>query len=83
MRVQRRTTDSTLAGMNHVSVRLDSATMARVDAMAPAFSTEWRRATRSDILRGLILASLDRFEQAAAAAPAPARKTRRATRPRR
>ena len=46
----------------HVSVRLDSATMARVDAVSPLFSTEWRTATRSDILRGLILDALEHFE---------------------
>jgi hypothetical protein len=48
---------------NPVSVRLDAETMARVDALTPAFSTQWRPATRSDVLRGLILAALDRFEQ--------------------
>jgi hypothetical protein len=50
---------------NHVSVRLDVETMARVDALAPVFSAEWHLATRSDILRGLILDALDRFEKAA------------------
>jgi|HubBroStandDraft_2_1064218.scaffolds.fasta_scaffold793416_2 hypothetical protein len=48
---------------NHVSVRLDVETMARVDALAPAFSTEWHAATRSDILRALILDSLERYER--------------------
>jgi hypothetical protein len=52
---------------NHVSVRLDPPTMARVDALGPTFSTKWRPATRSDILRGLILNSLDRFEAEARA----------------
>jgi hypothetical protein len=47
----------------HVSVRLDDPTMARVDALGPIFSTKWRPATRSDILRGLILHSLDVFER--------------------
>ena len=42
---------------SHVSVRLDAQTMARVDALGPLFSTRWRRATRSDILRGLIAAT--------------------------
>ena len=50
---------------NHVSVRLDTGTMARVDALGPQFSTEWRTATRSDILRGLILDALERFEKPA------------------
>ncbi len=43
---------------NHVSVRLDAETIARVDALAPQFSTEWRPATRSDVLRALILTAL-------------------------
>ena len=57
---------------NHVSVRLDAETMARVDALTPIFSTKWRIATRSDILRGLILSALDRFEDESPAATAPA-----------
>ncbi|MEO7327979.1 MAG: ribbon-helix-helix domain-containing protein, partial [Minicystis sp.] len=59
---------------NHVSVRLDAETMARVDALAPLFSTHWRRATRSDILRGLILSALDRYERGPSppAEPGPA-----------
>ena len=74
---------------NHVSVRLDEGTMARVDALAPMFSTKWRPATRSDILRGLILSALERYEheqeptrsrgdqpgRAAASAPARPRRT--------
>jgi hypothetical protein len=64
---------------NHVSVRLDAETMARVDALAPAFSTEWHPATRSDILRGLILDALERFERGAT--PSPGRRARRPPRP--
>jgi len=48
---------------NHVSVRLDARTVARVDALAPQLSTEWRRATRSDVLRALILSALEHYEQ--------------------
>jgi hypothetical protein len=59
---------------NHVSVRLDTGTMARVDALGPKFSTEWRTATRSDILRGLILDALERYEKPARARGAAARK---------
>jgi hypothetical protein len=47
---------------SHVSVRLDAETIARVDALAPQFSTHWRPATRSDVLRALILTALDRHE---------------------
>lgn len=74
---------------NHVSVRLDAATMARVDALAPMFSTKWRVSTRSDILRGLILTALDLFEQGEAPREgdkpraAPAAKPKRATKPKR
>jgi hypothetical protein len=57
---------------NHVSVRLDAETMARVDALTPIFSTKWRIATRSDILRGLILSALDRFEDEPGVETAPA-----------
>ncbi len=56
---------------SHVSVRLDAQTMARVDALAPLFSTRWRRATRSDILRGLILEALSRLEREAPRPPSP------------
>ena len=49
---------------NHVSVRLDAETIARVDALAPQFSTQWRAATRSDVLRGLILTALAAREAA-------------------
>lgn len=43
---------------NHVSVRLDAETIARIDALAPQFSTQFRLATRSDVLRALILTAL-------------------------
>lgn len=75
---------------SHVSVRLDAETIARVDALAPQFSTHWRPATRSDVLRALILTSLDRHEGLAPARlrergagkeeppdPAPAERPRR------
>lgn len=53
----------------HVSVRLDEATMARVDALRPHFSTHWRSATRSDILRVLIRVGLDRYAHELAPPP--------------
>jgi hypothetical protein len=43
---------------NHVAVRLDADTVARVDALAPTLSTAWHTATRSDALRYLILEGL-------------------------
>jgi len=63
--------------VNHVSVRLDAPTMLRVEALAPVFSTEWRTATRSDVLRGLILDALERYERLEdGARPAHATKPR-------
>jgi hypothetical protein len=47
----------------HVSVRLDGGTMARVDALAPQFSREWRATTRSDVLRTLIHTALEFYER--------------------
>jgi hypothetical protein len=48
----------------HVSVRLDAETIARVDALAPRFSSPYRPATRSDVLRALILTALADQEKA-------------------
>ena len=42
----------------HVSVRLGTETIARVDALAPQLSSPYRPATRSDVLRALILTAL-------------------------
>jgi hypothetical protein len=63
----------------HVSVRLDAETLARVDALGPLFSTRWRPATRSDILRALILSALERAEaeQASEASSRPQKRPRR------
>lgn len=47
---------------NHVSVRLDSEILARVDALIPQVQIEGRGARRSDVLRALILRALDRPE---------------------
>jgi hypothetical protein len=48
----------------HVSVRLGTETIARVDALAPQFSSPYRPATRSDVLRALILTALAGLEEA-------------------
>ncbi len=62
----------------HVSVRLDAETLARVDALGPLFSTKWRPATRSDILRALILSALEQIEaERAGAAEQPSRPRKR------
>lgn len=48
-----------------VSIRLDDATLARVDALAPRYTQPWRVPTRSDLLRVVILAGLAVEEQQA------------------
>ncbi|MEP7124435.1 MAG: hypothetical protein ABJE95_26140 [Byssovorax sp.] len=56
---------------NHVSVRLEPEIIARVDALEPHFSTQWRPATRSDVLRALILTALASHEAQALAGDPP------------
>ena len=51
----------------HVAVRLDAATIARLDALLPLYALPGRTATRSDGLRAVILAGLDVEERRAAA----------------
>ena len=46
----------------HVAVRLDNETLARLDALLPVFSLPARAGTRSDVLRAAILLGLSRFE---------------------
>ena len=48
---------------DHVAVRLDNVTLERVDALKDVLSTAWHEATRSDILRALILTGLEQLEQ--------------------
>ena len=47
---------------NHVSVRLDPPTLARVKALIPLIRVKGRQATRSDVLRVLIASALERNE---------------------
>lgn len=62
----------------HVAVRLDPAIIARIDALLPAFSFTWHQASRSEILRALILEALERREAARdAASSKPAAKLSR------
>jgi hypothetical protein len=62
------------APKNHVAVRLDPATIARLDALLPLYALPGRGATRSDGLRAVILAGLEieewRLAQLAPNAPA-------------
>ena len=48
---------------DHVAVRLDNATLGRIDALKEVLTTPWHEATRSDILRALILTGLESLEQ--------------------
>ncbi len=50
----------------HVAVRLDPATIARLDALVPLYALPGRSPTRSDGLRAGILAGLDEEERRAA-----------------
>lgn len=69
-------TTATMA-TRHVAVRLDAETLARVDALIPGFSTEWREAKRSDVLRALIHAGLAVHEREHDRPPPGARQARR------
>lgn len=54
------------APRGHVAVRLDQATITRVDALLPLYALPGREATRSDALRALILAGFKVEERRAA-----------------
>jgi hypothetical protein len=47
----------------HVALRLDDAVIARIDAFIPLLSTDWHKATRSEVLRAAILRGLDLFDR--------------------
>lgn len=51
----------------HVAVRLDAATLARLEALLPLYAIPGREATRSDALRAVIFAGLEVEERRAAA----------------
>jgi hypothetical protein len=53
----------------HVAVRLDAATVARLEALLPLYALPGRAATRSDGLRAVILAGLAVEEERAARLP--------------
>jgi hypothetical protein len=48
---------------NHVAVRLDDETLTRIDAIRPLLGSEWLDATRSDVLRLLLLDGLAHVEK--------------------
>ena len=64
-------TDSKDRGLRkgHVAVRLDAATIARLDALLSLYALPGRHATRSDGLRAVILAGLAVEEQRLPKAP--------------
>jgi len=47
-----------------VAVRLEPAIVARIDALKDFFSSSWHDASRSEVLRALIVEALERFEKA-------------------
>lgn len=51
-----------------VAFRADPQMLARLDALIPYYSSPWHGATRSDVVRALIMASLPTVEKAAKAA---------------
>jgi hypothetical protein len=55
----------------HVAVRLDPATIARLDALLALYALPGRTATRSDGLRAVILAGLEVEERRASLAIKP------------
>ncbi len=62
----------------HVAVRVDAAVVARIDALVPLLSSAWHKASRSDVLRKLIMSGLRELErEAATAAPQKAPRSRR------
>ena len=53
----------TSAKKDHVAVRVDEKTLARLEAVRARMSPEWRRATQSDVLRAVIFAGLEVMER--------------------
>jgi predicted Zn-dependent protease len=47
---------------DHVAVRLDAATQARIDAVAKTLRSPWGKAAPSEVLRAVILAGLEALE---------------------
>jgi len=46
-----------------VSVRLEPELIDRMDALIPQLSSQWLPATRTDVMRVLVLDALERFER--------------------
>jgi len=52
-----------MTSKQHTAVRVDDQTLARIEALRQIFSTTWRDATISDILRALIYSGLKVLEK--------------------
>lgn len=52
-----------MAKKDQAAVRLDEATLARLDALAPHLSNAGHEATRSDVMRGCLLTGLPLLEK--------------------
>jgi hypothetical protein len=70
-----------MAAKDHVAVRLDPATLERLDILREVLSTEWHEATQSDVLRAVILNGLKSLEKEHAARVAELKKKRDAVVP--
>jgi hypothetical protein len=61
--------DPATPGRVHVAVRLDAEQAAEVDALIPTLSTRWHRATRSDVLRFVVIEGLAAIKKELARSP--------------
>ncbi len=61
---------------DHVAVRLDDATLERLDLVREVLSTDWHEANQSDVLRAVILGGLRQLEKEHATRIAEIRKKR-------
>ena len=53
----------TMSSKGLVAVVLNEETLVRIDALRPLLDSAWRAATRSDVLRLVILAGLGHYEK--------------------
>ena len=53
----------------HIALRLDAPTVARVDALIPSLCSSWYAANRSDVMRALVMEALPILERRAARRP--------------
>jgi hypothetical protein len=70
-----------MAAKDHVAVRLDPATLERLDVLREVLSTEWHEASQSDVLRAVIFGGLKSLEKEHATRVAEIRKRREGDKP--